>query len=85
MITANNHLITMESRFDLSAPLVFIGRRVDSESRWQRPHTAFTAGRTSGGRGLSVMKARLCASAATPSSAPTPVPSAIDPSLWNQR
>lgn len=56
-----------------------------SQRRWQTARTVSTVGRTSEGRSLSAMKANQCASAATPSSAPTPVPSATDPSPWSPR
>lgn len=55
------------------------------QPRWQTAHTVSTVGRTSVGRSSSATKANQCASAATPSSAPTPAPSATDPSLWSQR
>lgn len=60
----------------------------DASSPWQQcqtAHTVSTAGRTWEGRSLFAMKGSQCASAATPSSAPTPVPSVIDPFLWSQR
>lgn len=53
--------------------------------RWPTAPTVSTVGRTSEGRSSSAMKANRCASAATPSSAPTPAPSATGPSLWSQR
>lgn len=51
----------------------------------QTAHTVSTAAMTWEGRSSFAMKASQCASAATPSSAPTPVPSAIGPFLWSQR
>lgn len=55
------------------------------QQRWLTAHTVSTVGRTSEGRSSSAMKANQSASAATPSSAPTPAPSATGPSLWSQR
>lgn len=53
--------------------------------QWQTARTVSTVGKTLGGRGSSAVREGRCVSAATPSSAPTPAQSAIDPSLWKQR
>lgn len=71
--------------FSLSSCFISCSSESPSEWRWPTAHTVSTVGRTSGERGSSATKASRCASAATPSSAPTTAPSVIDPSLWNQR
>lgn len=53
--------------------------------RWQTAHSVSTAGRIWEGRGLFEARGSPSVFAATPSFAPTPAPSAADPSLWRQR
>lgn len=53
--------------------------------RWQTAHSVSTAGRIWQGRGLFAARESPSVCAATPSSAPTPAPNAVDPSPWRQR
>lgn len=61
--------------------------RCESRSvlRWQTVHIVSTVAKTLGGSGLSAVREGRCVSAATPSSAPIPAHSAIEPSPWKQR